>query len=43
MNNTRSKTMQVIKFNLDDLLNQHTYFSYYLLGRSYDLEENDVL
>ena len=35
--------IKVIKFNLDDLLNQHTDFSYYLLGRSYDLEENDVL
>ena len=35
--------MQVIKFNLNDLLDQHTNFSYYLLGRSYDLEENDVL
>ena len=35
--------MKVIKFNLDDLLNQHTDFSYYLLGRSYDLEENDAL
>ena len=35
--------MKVIKFNLDDLLNHHTGFSYYLLGRSYDLEENDVL
>ena len=35
--------MQVIKFNLNDLLDQHTNFSYYLLGRSYDLEENDAL
>ena len=35
--------MKVIKFNLDDLLNQHTDFSYYLLGRSYDLEENGAL
>ncbi len=34
--------MKVIKFNLDDLLNQNTGFSYYLLGRSYDLEENGV-
>ena len=42
MNNTRSKTMQVIKFNLNNLLNQHTDFSYYLLGRSYDLEENNA-
>lgn len=34
--------MEVIKFNLDDLENQNTGFSYYLLGRSYDLEENGV-
>ena len=35
--------MKVIKFNLNDLLKKKTTFSYYLLGRSYDLEENDVL
>ena len=35
--------MQIIKFNLDNLLSQNTGFSYYLLGRSYDLEENGVL
>ena len=35
--------MQVIKFNLNNLLNKNTGFSYYILGRSYDLEENDVL
>ncbi len=35
--------MQIIKFNLNDLLNQNTGFAYYILGRSYDLEENDVL
>ena len=34
--------MNVIKFNLDDLEKQETGFSYYLLGRSYDLEENDA-
>lgn len=32
--------MEIIKFNLDELENQNTGFSYYLLGRSYDLEEN---
>ena len=32
--------MNVIKFNLDDLKKQETGFSYYILGRSYDLEEN---
>ncbi len=35
--------MQVIKFDLNNLLNQNTGFSYYILGRSYDLEENGVL
>ena len=35
--------MQVMQFNLDDLLKQNTGFSYYILGRSYDLEENGVL
>ena len=32
--------MQIIKFNLKELEKQETGFSYYLLGRSYDLEEN---
>lgn len=32
--------MEIFKFNLDELENQNTGFSYYLLGRSYDLEEN---
>ena len=32
--------MDIIKFNLDNLKNQNTGFSYYILGRSYDLEEN---
>ena len=32
--------MNVIKFNLDDFKKQETGFSYYILGRSYDLEEN---
>lgn len=35
--------MDIIKFNLDELENQNTGFSYYLLGRSYDLEENGVI
>lgn len=34
--------MEVIKFNINDLLNSEQGFAYYLLGRSYDLEENDV-
>ena len=34
--------MRIIKFNLKDLENQNTGFSYYVLGRSYDLEENGV-
>lgn len=34
--------MNVIQFNLNDLENQNTGFSYYLLGRSYDLEENSA-
>ena len=34
--------MQTIKFNLKKLENQNTGFSYYILGRSYDLEENGV-
>ena len=32
--------MKVIKFNLKELEKQDTGFSYYILGRSYDLEEN---
>lgn len=32
--------MDIIKFNLDNLKNQNNGFSYYILGRSYDLEEN---
>ncbi len=35
--------MQIIKFNLEGLLSQNNGFAYYILGRSYDLEENDVL
>lgn len=35
--------MDIIKFNLDELKNQNTGFSYYLLGRSYDLEENGAI
>lgn len=34
--------MKVIKFNLKELEKQDTGFSYYILGRSYDLEENGV-
>ena len=34
--------MEVIKFNLDDLKNNLDGFSCYILGRSYDLEENGV-
>lgn len=32
--------MEIVKFNVNDLLNLNTGFAYYLLGRSYDLEEN---
>ena len=35
--------MDIIEFNLDDLKNQNTGFSYYILGRSYDLEENGAI
>ncbi len=35
--------MDIIKFNLDNLKNQNTGFSYYILGRSYDLEENGAI
>lgn len=34
--------MDVIKFDLDDLRNNNDGFSYYIIGRSYDLEENGV-
>ncbi len=34
--------MNIIKFDLKDLELENTGFSYYLLGRSYDLEENGV-
>lgn len=32
--------MEIIQFNLNELLNVNTGFAYYILGRSYDLEEN---
>ena len=32
--------MEVIKFDLDKLQEQPDGFAYYILGRSYDLEEN---
>ncbi len=34
--------MNIIKFNLDEIKQKHDGFSYYILGRSYDLEENGV-
>lgn len=34
--------MKIIQFNLNELLEEKTGFAYYLLGRSYDLEENGV-
>ena len=34
--------MKIIKFNLQDLEKNNTGFAYYLLGRSYDLEENEA-
>ncbi len=34
--------MEIIKFDLKKLENQNTGFAYYILGRSYDLEENGV-
>lgn len=34
--------MEIIKFDLNKLENVHKGFAYYLLGRSYDLEENGV-
>lgn len=35
--------MEIIQFNLSELLKSNTGFAYYLLGRSYDLEENGAL
>lgn len=35
--------MGVIKFDLEKLKNNSDGFSYYILGRSYDLEENGAL
>ncbi len=35
--------MKIIQFDLNNLKNQNTGFSYYLLGRSYDLEENGAI
>ena len=32
--------MEIIKFDLNEEEKKHTGFSYYILGRSYDLEEN---
>lgn len=34
--------MNIIKFDLKELEHQNIGFSYYLLGRSYDLEENGI-
>ena len=34
--------MNTIKFDLEQLKNKQDGFSYYILGRSYDLEENNV-
>ena len=34
--------MNIIKFDLDQLKDKQDGFSYYILGRSYDLEENGV-
>lgn len=34
--------MEIIKFDLNELEKVGTGFNYYLLGRSYDLEENDA-
>lgn len=34
--------MEIIKFDLNELEKVGTGFTYYLLGRSYDLEENNV-
>ena len=35
--------MNIIKFDLDKLKEQQDGFSYYILGRSYDLEENGAI
>ena len=35
--------MEVIKFNLEDLEKSNTGFACYILGRSYDLEENNAI
>lgn len=35
--------IKIIEFSLSELYNQNTGFSYYLLGRSYDLEENHAV
>lgn len=32
--------MEIIRFDLDKLKKEQDGFSYYILGRSYDLEEN---
>ena len=34
--------MEIIKFDIDELKRKEDGFSFYILGRSYDLEENDV-
>ena len=34
--------MEVIKFNINELEKKEDGFSYYIMGRSYDLEENNV-
>lgn len=34
--------MKIINFNISELERQNSGFSYYILGRSYDLEENGV-
>lgn len=35
--------MKIIKFDLNQLKKKKDGFSYYILGRSYDLEENDAI
>jgi len=34
--------MKIIQFDLNELKNLNIGFAYYILGRSYDLEENNV-
>ena len=34
--------MEIIKFDIDKLEKDNTGFNYYILGRSYDLEENGL-